>query len=317
MVPTNHYDYAASRIAKTHLTSAEILGAISSSVPFVLNSSLSLQLPLISESHVNNRAKAFPQQSERQKTIAVRRALVLLIALFLQFSAIHSYASEKERSPRIGAISATLSLATDYVFRGVSQTLEQPQVQVDLNWSHQSGWYTGVWSSNTEFGGAGNSMEFDPYIGFSSSIADTNWSYDVGYWHYHFPGAQLDFDYGEFYGTSTYGPENLNISFSLFYADDYFGADFFSDGSSLAFHSKVAFRSDDDFTFSVRVGRQTFDEPAALVDQDYTYYDIGISKGWVGFNLDLRWHDTQGVKPNLVPSNLADGRIVARISRGF
>jgi uncharacterized protein (TIGR02001 family) len=252
-----------------------------------------------------------------QKSIVLRWAPVLLVSFFLQFLAQNSYASERERSPRIGTISATLSMATDYVFRGISQTLEEPQVQVDLNWSHKSGWYAGAWSSNTEFGGMGNSMEFDPYIGFSSAVADTNWSYDVGYWHYHFPGAQSDFDYGEFYGTATYGPENINASLSVFYADDFFGKDFFGEGSSVAFHGKFVYSLDNDFSFSARVGRQTFDEPAALVDQNYTYYDIGVSKRWIGFTLDLRWHDTVGVTADYVAGRLADGRLVARVSRGF
>jgi len=124
-----------------------------------------------------------------RKAITLRSALVLLTGFLLQFSALFLYASKKERSLRIGTIGGILSMETDCVFRGISQTLEEPQLQVDINWSHKSGWYAGVWSSNTEFGGTGNSMEFDPYLGFSSTIADTNWSYDVGYWHYHFPGA--------------------------------------------------------------------------------------------------------------------------------
>ena len=75
-----------------------------------------------------------------QKFITIRWALFLVICLFLHFSAQNSYASEKERSPRIGTIGAALSMATDYVFRDISQTLEGPQVQVDINWSHKSGW---------------------------------------------------------------------------------------------------------------------------------------------------------------------------------
>jgi uncharacterized protein (TIGR02001 family) len=252
-----------------------------------------------------------------QKSYTLRCGLIVLTGFFLQFFALLSYASERERSPSVGTISATLSIGTDYVFRGISQTLEEPQVQVDINWSHKSGLYAGAWSSNTAFGGAGNSMEFDPYIGFSSAVADTNFRYDLGYWHYHFPGAQSDFDYGEFYGTATYGPENANASFSVFYADDFFGKDFFGEGSSVAFHGKIIYKLDNDFTFSARLGRQTFDEPLAIVNQNYTYYDIGVSKRWIGFTLDLRWHDTDGVKANYVAGRLADGRVVARVTRGF
>lgn len=216
-----------------------------------------------------------------------------------------------------GSLSGTASLATDYLFRGISQTDEEPQVQADFSWTHDSGFYLGVWGSNTDFGGPGNSMEIDPFIGFANTIGDSAWSYDVGYWHYHYPGAEFDFDYGEFYAILTHQAGPLSIAGSLWYADDYFGDDFFGNGSSLAYQGQVTWELSAGLSVSGTLGEQAFDEPGALRDQDYIYYDLGVSKTWEGFTLDLRWHDTDGVRSDLAASDLADSRVVARLSKSF
>lgn len=249
--------------------------------------------------------------------VALRYANLSLLTLIGLLWALSEPASGQDDTPRIASIAGSVSLATDYVFRGISQTQEEPQVQVDLSWSHPDGWYSGVWASNTEFGGPGNSMEIDPYVGYAGSIDDTDFSYDLGYWHYHFPGARSDFDYGEFYTSVGYGPEHYQLSFSAFYADDYFGGDFFGTGSSLAYHGELSHRLVNEFIISARLGRQTFDAPASLGNQDYHYYDIGLSRPWLGFTLGLRWHDTDGVDAGLAPARLADGRLVFRLSRDF
>lgn len=223
----------------------------------------------------------------------------------------------QDESPAIGQIGGSINLGTDYVFRGISNSNERPQVQADLNWSHSDGLYAGVWASNTDFGGPGNSMEVDPYIGHSAAIGASDWSYDVGFWYYHYPGAQSDFDYWETYGILTYTLDMLSITGSLWYADNYFGDDFFGDESSLAYHVIVSYELPMGATASGRIGEQTYDEPAGLSDQDYTYYDIGASKNHWGLTFSLRWHDTDGVQPTLADPDLADGRLVARITKSF
>ena len=247
------------------------------------------------------------------------RTTVLPAAACLSALLLPGLATGAEDDNRAGSFtfSGQARLATDYVFRGISQTDKEPQVQVQFSATHDSGLYAGVWASNTDFGGPGNSMELDPFIGFSGSVGDTGWGYDVGYWHYTYPGSRSDFDYGEFYAIGTYEVGQLSFSGSLWYAPDYFGDDFFGDGSSLAYQGGAAYAFANGFSVSGTVGEQTFDQPSGLGDQDYTYWDIGVSKDWKGFNLDLRWHDTDGVKSDLAAPYLADGRLVFSVSRSF
>lgn len=242
--------------------------------------------------------------------------MAFFCAVIFLSSPVMGIASEKERTPGIGEFGGSINLGTDYVFRGISNTDEGPQIQGDLNWSHESGFYAGIWATNTDYGGAGNSMEFDPYIGFAGPIGSSPWSYDVGYWFYHYPGTKFDIDFGELYGILTWSSGALSVSGSMWFSDDYFGPDFFGDNSSLAYHTKVAYVLAG-FTFSGRLGEQTFDEPNGLSNQDYVYYDVGASRNYRGITLSLRWHDTNGVKAALAHPELADGRLVARFTKAF
>ncbi|HKJ71014.1 MAG TPA: TorF family putative porin [Gammaproteobacteria bacterium] len=216
-----------------------------------------------------------------------------------------------------GTFGGNLTLGTDYMFRGLSQTHNKPQLQGSLSWSHSSGLYLGVWSTNTNFGDSEAHIELDPYIGFAGSIGDSDFSYDVGYWYYTYPGSNIDYDFGELYGNLTYTLGDLSLTGSLWYSDNYFGKDFFDGVSSLAYHGVVAYQLPMGFSVSGRVGEQTFDENSGLPNQDYQYYDAGISANWKGFTADLRWYDTTGVEPQLSVKEDADGRWVFSVTRSF
>lgn len=76
--------------------------------------------------------------------------------------------------------SATTTLASDYVFRGISNTDGDPAIQGSMDYEHESGFYAGVWASNVKFReNAGEdavdtvdeaSIEIDYYAGFASEF---------------------------------------------------------------------------------------------------------------------------------------------------
>lgn len=223
-----------------------------------------------------------------------------------------------------GSFSGSVKFATNYIFRGLSQTSDNAQVRGDVSWTHDSGLYAGIWSSNSDVGGEQNSMEFDPYIGHAGEIGDTGLEYDVGFWLYLYPGSRADldgdgdldradFDFWEIYGTLTQDLDVVSVTGSLWYADDYFGDDFFPDTSSLAYHAIVDVPLPFGFALSGRLGRQTFDEPSDLGSQDYTYYDVGVSKTWHDFEFDLRWHEADGVSSELSPDRFVGGVVASVI----
>ena len=49
-------------------------------------------------------------------------------------------------------LSGTLTAVSDYDFRGVTQTAQDPALQGSIDWAAESGFYVGAWASNIDFG---------------------------------------------------------------------------------------------------------------------------------------------------------------------
>lgn len=94
-------------------------------------------------------------------------------------------------------VSANMSLTSNYVWRGMTQTKDSPAVQggVDLNYM---GVYAGAWGSNVDFGANdNNSMELDLYGGYAGEVAGIG--YDIGYIEYVYPNKSNEYNFGEAY----------------------------------------------------------------------------------------------------------------------
>lgn len=244
--------------------------------------------------------------------------------------------STKDTSLDSGKVSGNVRLATDCVFRGFTNTDGGPRIQADLTWAFANGFYLGVWSSNTDFGGQGSTMEIDPFVGYAGQIGDSPFSYDVGYWAYFYPNAELDLDgdgqtenadidYGEVYVYLTFTHGGFSLSPNIWYADDYSGDDFLPDTPAVSYELYGAYAVPggwlngwlDGLSISGIYGEQTFDETRGVPDLDYTFYDLGLSYVIGRFTLDVRWHDSDDVSPLFLPSDLVGPRWVAAVTRSF
>ena len=99
-------------------------------------------------------------------------------------------------------ITANASVTNNYLWRGLTQTINKPAVQGGLDWSHDSGFYAGTWVSNVEYApGDPYSYEHDLYFGFSGGDEIT---YDIGWLYYNYDSL-ANIDFHELYGTIGYG----------------------------------------------------------------------------------------------------------------
>ncbi|MFA9218180.1 MAG: TorF family putative porin [Sphingomonadaceae bacterium] len=83
-----------------------------------------------------------------------------------------------------------LTLASDYLFRGISQTQAKPTVQATLDFTHASGFYLGLFGSGVSHAAYnnGSGSEVDVYGGYRYPLsADSN--IDAGLVTYWYPGA--------------------------------------------------------------------------------------------------------------------------------
>ena len=112
-------------------------------------------------------------------------------------------------------ISANVALASDYPFRGVSQTDRDPAIQGGFDVAWENGFYIGTWSSNVSFGSV--SQELDLYAGYSGEINE-NVSFDINYVRFEYPGDGANLDYNEYGGSLSFS----DFTVGIIYSDEYF-----------------------------------------------------------------------------------------------
>lgn len=167
-------------------------------------------------------------------------------------------------------LSGNVALTTDYIWRGVSQTLEDPAIQGGLDFSNKSGIYLGVWGSNVNYGGDEH-MELDIYGGWAGEMGGIG--IDVGAIRYsYFDDTGVNF-------TELY----FGISKGIFSAK--ISNDF--DNENLYIEAGLEFALPEKATLAVHVGSYNFD-----AGTDYVDYSIGVSKEFAGIGIDLSYYDT-------------------------
>lgn len=117
-------------------------------------------------------------------------------------------------------LTANAELTSNYVFRGETQSDENPAIQGGIDYNHSSGFYAGVWGSNVDFPGIGSGLEYDLYLGIGFNV-NPDVKLDVGYITYQYTNNSVDNFYGQdevfigakykgFTGYYYYGNKNLN-----------------------------------------------------------------------------------------------------------
>lgn len=188
------------------------------------------------------------------------------------------------------AISGNVALATDYTFRGVSQS-DGPVVQGGLDATFgDSGVYLGTWASNINFGG-GSSLELDVYGGYKFALGGV--SMDVGAIGYLYPNAQDDgaeLDYWEFYAKPSIAlSDQFTLGAALYYSPEFTG----ESGDGFYYEANAAFAVSPELSFSGAVGVQTVDTDGFFAGEDqYTTWNVGGTYSAFGLGFDLRYVGT-------------------------
>ena len=218
-------------------------------------------------------------------------------------------------------ISGNVALATDYRFRGISQTDRDPAIQGGFDFNHESGLYAGVWASNLQFAG---SIEMDYYGGYSGNLTDKV-GFDVGAIYYDYPSdnqgsGDPDLEFWELYAGLSTEIGMVSLSGKLSYSPDYFGET--GDGFYTDLGASVGLPSD--FTLAAHLGYQTIDEGEASEggffsseEDDYMDWSLGISKSYQGVDFDLSYIDTNLDEDDCFDSKICDDTVVFTISKSL
>lgn len=183
--------------------------------------------------------------------------------------------------PSFAAVSANVAFASDYVWRGMTQS-DGPAIQGGFDFEAESGFYAGIWGSNVNFNdGAGS--ELDYYFGYGFSVGDLG--IDIGYVAFDYPKNQTGLDFEEIVLGFSLG--NLGLTHAL-------GQDDFTDYTEISYGMgpvSVAYGTYDDMSDNITISYgfscgaydcgitayDMTDEGYSGVDEDGIYFSISAS----------------------------------------
>ncbi|MFT4911772.1 MAG: hypothetical protein ACI9YM_000345 [Brevundimonas sp.] len=204
-------------------------------------------------------------------------------------------------SAQSAEVAFNATVTSDYVFRGFSQTDEDPAFQLGADLT-AGAFYAGAWASNVDFGDD-TKAEFDVYGGVRGEAAGYEWDLGlVGYFYADAPSG-ADYDYLEVKAAASraIGPATLGLA--VYYSPDFFGVD--ETATYVELNGEWAVT--DKISLSGAVGEQYLD-----VNDDYATWNLGVGYALNdALGVDLRYHDTD------VDGVLSESRFVASLSLGF
>jgi uncharacterized protein (TIGR02001 family) len=180
------------------------------------------------------------------------------------------------------SVSFNVGAASDYVFRGASQTDEDPQVfgGVDVTMGQ---FYAGAWASNVDFYDS-TDAEIDVYVGFKPTMGAVTVDLAAIYYGYIDAPSGSDYAYFEFKAAASVPVGKGSLGAAVYYSPDFFGV------VDDAFYYEVngSYGLTDKISISGALGRQELEGPG-----DYTTWNVGLGfalNSHIG--IDVRYHDT-------------------------
>ena len=214
--------------------------------------------------------------------------------------------------------SANVALTTEYRFRGISQSNENPAIQGGFDVAHESGFYIGTWGSTVDFdfseadGGYNGSLELDYYAGYGAEIND-DWSWDIGYMYYDYPGDEGDEgDYQEIYGSIAW--KDLTVGFAA--SDDYYA----ETDEFYYVYADYSISLPNEFALDLHVGLNNLEEDGGFLSSDedqYVDYSVTISRDFAGLNFGISYIGTDLDDDDVFGTDWADDVVTATISASF
>jgi uncharacterized protein (TIGR02001 family) len=212
-----------------------------------------------------------------------------------------------------GEFSSTITAISDYDFRGVSLSAEDPALQVSLDWAAENGFYIGAWASNIDYGNdIDGDLELDLYAGFGGEGAG-GMGYDFGLVYYTYPGSSESATKSKI---DAYPEVWLGLTYGVFEFKQWV-ADYPGPGNTTGFYTEgnLNFEPAENFSIGLHVGYNYGD-----YFKDVEYLDYSVTLGYTlgKFDLALKYvdNDISRSNPLYSPGDVfsTDGRVIFSVS---
>ena len=181
-------------------------------------------------------------------------------------------------APALAETTANFGITNNYLWRGLTQSVNQAAVSGGLDWSAENGFYVGTWASNVEYApGDTYSYEHDVYFGYAGE--GDNISYDFGFLYYNYDDIN-NIDFHELYGTLGFGDFSITAYLlSGTEADEPSPSVDFGFGEAYYLSLDYAFETEEGLGIGLHAGRHDgdFNEFFNGVTGSYTDYSISFS----------------------------------------
>lgn len=213
-------------------------------------------------------------------------------------------------SPAPGSeLSGSITLASQYIYRGQALSDHNPAVQAGIDYEHDSGFFVGAWASTVDLPNpAGRrDAELDYYAGYHFA-PDSAFSASLSLTRYSYPGqtGPIDYDYTEAVLVVTYDDR---YSLEMGYTDSLYGFDV--PGRHAELRADWPLRSA--VIVSAGLG---YNDTAEISTSGYRYWDLGASARFSRLTVDLRWYDNQA-PPGFLGRLSAGSQAVVSLSIAF
>lgn len=210
-------------------------------------------------------------------------------------------------------IGGQLGVATDYMFRGVSQTMSGAALQGELGIEADNGLFGYVWVSNVDFTDSvaeddGASVEVDLHAGYAHDIND-NLAVSVGASVYVFPGTKpgFDYDYEEFHGALSI---NDRHKLAIAYSDNVFG----SGSTGIFYAGSTGFDLSTQLDLGIELGHYDLEDG---YDISYSYAVLSLAGELKSFGWQLSYYTTSDEIEGIFYESTVSDRLVLALSLAF
>jgi uncharacterized protein (TIGR02001 family) len=234
-------------------------------------------------------------------------------------------------APFGGTFTAGLTLATDYSYRGISQTQRQPAVQPSFGYETPSfgeavaiSAYVGAWGSNVNFPGTGANPEIDLLAGFKAKAFEGKLTGDLGYIRYNYLGApaNLQYDFNEFGLVLGYDFGVVALSGAVRYSPNFFansGIAWYKWAQAVVPLPFININENVSFKVFGTIGNQYVERFTnyGIPWNNYWDWQIGLTMTLYGFDLTLAYTDTNIDYQGCLSTYNCQARAIFMVSKTF
>jgi uncharacterized protein (TIGR02001 family) len=237
---------------------------------------------------------------------------------------------KKEPEPEF-KFSGNMTLASEYLYRGIAQTNNKPAIQGGFDMNHKSGFYAGNWNSNISWlsdanPGLSAPIEMDGYGGYKIEIPG-GVTLDPGALYYYYPrkgvGLPANPSTLELYFGASWGPATFKYSFAT---TELFGL--VGSKGSQYFDLSGTFNVPGGFAITPHIGRQRISTDGSTPlcadgSRSYSYTDYNVKGTYdlAGWTFGAMISDTDAKKACYTSAvggtDLGKVRVVLSVGKTF